>query len=75
MRMPAICPQMPNVELKGALPDVLFLFIAGGFGRNANKMPTKIGVLYEFSRGVASATVQNRILSCCDALVNPRETA
>lgn len=55
MRMPAICPQMPNVELKGALSGVLFLFIAGGFGRNANKMPTKIGVLYELSCGVASS--------------------
>lgn len=55
MRMPSICPHMPNVELKGALPGVLFLLIDGGFGRNANKMPTKIGVLYELSRGVANA--------------------
>ena len=37
MRMPSICPQMPNVELKGALSGVLFLFIAGGFGGNVNK--------------------------------------
>lgn len=50
---------MPNVELKGALSGVLFLFIDGGGGRNANKMPTKIGVLYELSRGVASSLGAN----------------
>lgn len=42
---------MPNVELKGALLGVLFLFIDGGL----EEMPTKIGVLYELSRGVANA--------------------
>ena len=54
MRMPSICPQMPNVELKGA-PSGAPFFIDGGFGRNANKMPTKNGFLYELSRDVASS--------------------
>ena len=42
---------MPNVELKGALLGVFFLFIDGGL----EEMSTKIGVLYELSRGVASS--------------------
>ena len=42
---------MPNVELKGALSGVLFLFI----DRGLEEMPTSFGVLYELSRGVVSS--------------------
>ena len=62
---------MSNVELKGAPSGAPFLLTGG-----LEEMPTKIGVLYELSRDVASShTVQNLILSCGDALVNPREAA
>lgn len=50
MRMPSTCPQMSNVELKGAPSGAPFLLTGG-----LEEMPTKIGVLYELSRDVASS--------------------
>lgn len=70
MRMPSTCPQMSNVELKGAPSGAPFLLTGG-----LEEMPTKIGVLYELHATLRVLTVQNLILSCGDALVNPREAA
>ena len=75
MRMPAICPQMPNVELKGALSGVLFLLIDGGLEEMPTKCQQKSAFYTSFHAALRALTVQNCILSCGDALVNPREAA
>lgn len=75
MRMLSICPHMPNVELKGALSGVLFLLIDGGLEEVPTKCQQKSAIYTNFHAELRALTVQNRILSCSDALVNPRETA
>lgn len=66
---------MPNVELKGALLGVLFLFIDGGLEEMPTKCQQKSAFYTNFHVELRVLTVQNRILSCSDALVNPREDA
>ena len=74
MRMPSICPQMPNVELKGALSGVLFCLLPGGLEEMPTKCQQKSAFYTSSHAALRALTVQNRILSCGDALVNPRET-
>lgn len=72
MRMPAICPQMPNVELKGAPSGALFL-LTGGLEEMPTKCQQKSAFYTSFHAALRALSVQNLILTCGDALVKPRE--
>lgn len=66
---------MPNVELKGALLGVLFLFIDGGLEEMPTKCQQKSAFYTSSHAALRALTVQNLILTCGDALVKPREAA
>ncbi len=66
---------MPNVELKGALLGVLFLFIDGGLEEMTTKCQQKSAFYTSSHAALRALTVQNLILTCGDALVKPREAA
>ncbi|WP_418618459.1 helix-turn-helix domain-containing protein [Slackia isoflavoniconvertens] len=65
---------MSNVELKGAPSGAPFL-LTGGFEEMPTKCQQKLAFCTSFHATLRVLTMQNRILSCGDALVNPREAA
>lgn len=75
MRMPAICPQIPNVELKGALSGVLFCLLPGGLEEMPTKCQQKSAFYTSSHAALRALTMQNLILTCGDALVKLREAA